>query len=113
MSIAAVGDAVTVCGTVYQTERATVLEALLDDDGAYYWVVGEGNKLFTVRFEECIESTGYAERKKKHLSLIAPPSPDPDHDLYYDADGCPLDICVVCGNPNDVWENYCTCEDKC
>ncbi len=107
MSIAAVGDAVRVCGTVYQTERATVLEALLDDDGLYYWVVGGDNKLFTVRFEECIESTGYTARKKQHLSLSTPCKPDDDP--YLDDDGFTFGLCRICGNPNEVFENYCTC----
>lgn len=107
MSIAEVGDAVRVCDTVHQ-ERATVLEALLDDSGVYYWVVGEDNKLFTVRFEECIESTRYVDRKKNHLSLSTPHNPDDER--YLDDDGFTLGLCRVCGNPNEVFENYCTCE---
>lgn len=112
MCIATTGDSITVYETADNIYSGTVIETLTDENGVYYWAVGEGDKLFTARFEDCLGNGSYEGRKKRHIERNKPVCVEDFDDSGLDADGFPLGLCRVCGNPNDAWEYYCTCEGR-
>ena len=110
MGIAKTGDAITVCETADNIYSGTVIEALTDENGIYYWAVKEGNELFTVRFEDCVEDGSYEGRKKwiidtqERIKAIENRNED---DYEANNDFC---TCYYCGRESFVWEEVCVCE---